>query len=85
MKRILKEKFEKIAEQAEKYNIENKIVRFYPMTQLRYGKLQTIGLYDYKTKKYVLTDTQGPDVASAITEMEQMVENSHVERRYSKE
>jgi len=70
-------RFDKAVELAEAYNSSSRsIKRFYPITEYRRGKLDTIGLYDYKTKKYILGDILSYNIAEVLEEIETLVNNA---------
>lgn len=70
----LSNRFFAVVEKADKYNSKpGTMKRFYPMTENRKGHITTVGMYDYKNKKYVLCDMLSWRIEDSITEMEEMV------------
>lgn len=69
--------FVAITKKCESYNSTNKCKRFLPMQHTnRKGHVSSIGVYDYDTKKYVLTDVRSVDAPSCIQEMKRMLEKA---------
>ena len=66
-------KFNRVAELAEKYNSKNKTQRFQMMTRNKGTQLVEVGMYDTKTKKWVLCDTRHYTLDSCLKEMEDMI------------
>ena len=75
MKRKENEKdFQKLVRRAEEYNARpGNDKRFFPMTDYRRGRLTTVGMYDYKTKKYALSDLLAHNVQEVLGQIEKMV------------
>ena len=63
---------------AEEYNHFNKMKRFIPMTQYKEGSdvCTEVGIYDYKTKKYVLFDVRAHNALELSRELTEMVRKS---------
>jgi len=64
----------KFAELADKCKRDRQ--RFLPMQQVRNGKLQEFGLYDYKTKRYTLGSIHAANAPQILREMESMLNKS---------
>lgn len=67
-------KFNRVADLAEKYNSKNKTQRFQVMTKNKGTQLVEVGLYDTKSKRWVLVDTRHYTLDSCIKEMEEMIQ-----------
>ena len=50
--------------------------RFIPMSQVRHGKLQEFGLYDYVTKRFTLGNIHSGKAQKILAEMKAMLEVS---------
>lgn len=66
-------KFAELSDMAFKVNGRIKNRRFYPMSQNRKNKLYEFGIYDYKTKRYVLECIHSPDAYKALNEIQEML------------
>lgn len=71
-KRINIARFEGLVKRAEDFNRRVAGKRFYPI-QTRDGKILVFGMYDYKTKKFVLSEPF-VDVNLAFDEVEAMLD-----------
>jgi len=69
-------RFAELSTLAYKANQRLKDRRFYPMSHDRNGRLYEFGVYDYKTKRYVLECIHSPDAYKALDEMEAMLNNA---------
>lgn len=67
------ERFKRIIKAAEKRNRQERCNRFFIMTSTKNGSWVEVGVYDGKTKKYVLAHTSVWHLDESLTEMEQMV------------
>lgn len=71
-KRVNIKRFDALEKRAEKYNQESReLKRFYPIRS-RDGKMLVFGMYDYKSKKYVLS-TFTSDLNAIFDEIEDML------------
>ena len=68
-------RFEKITEEAEKYNSRNRMKRFQPCTNSHNHRIVEIGIYDTKYKKYAITDIRAYNAEEIMSEIESMVRN----------
>lgn len=68
-------KFAELSDLAEKQNRAIKDKRYLPMSQIRHGKLQEFGLYDYTTKRYTLGSIHSGKAQTILKEMSQMLES----------
>jgi len=66
-------RFSELADTALSINARTKDKRFYPMTDGRNGKLIDFGMYDYTTKRYVLSNIHAANAKSALVEIEKMI------------
>lgn len=62
-----------ILERADNQNSQNSNKRFWPITQFKNGKLIEYGVYDYKTKKYLLYTTYSLNIEEEIKELENFI------------
>lgn len=69
--------FYSAVEAAETYNARMGFKRFYPINS-RTGNISTFGIYDYQTKKYVLS-TPTCDLNEVFNEIKKLVENAATE------
>ena len=69
-------KFSDLSDQAEQLNSKTKTRRFYPMTNTRAGKVIEFGMYDGKTKRYVLCETNSQNAVERLNEIETMLKNA---------
>ena len=67
-------KFGELSDAAYKLNGKIKNRRFYPMSHNRNNRLYEFGLYDYKTKRYVLECIHSPNAPNALTEVKVMLD-----------
>jgi len=72
-KNELSVRFADLIDQANKVNARNKEKRFYAMSESRNGKLVDFGMYDYTTKKYVLSNVFSADATARLAEIERMI------------
>ncbi len=72
-KNELSVRFADLIDQANKVNAKNKEKRFYAMSESRNGKLVDFGMYDYTTKKYVLSNVFSTDAMARLAEIERMI------------
>lgn len=68
-------RFAELADQAETLNDKLKVRRFFPIQEMRSGKLFEFGLYDGVRKKYVISNVTAAEAEAALVEMQQMVEH----------
>lgn len=66
-------RFADLIDQANKVNARIKEKRFYAMSESRNGKLVDFGMYDYSTKKYILSNVFSSDAIARLTEIERMI------------
>ena len=66
-------RFAELSDLAHKTNARIKDRRFLPMSQDRNNRLYEFGLYDYKTKRYVLESIHSPNAVRALGEVEAML------------
>lgn len=66
-------RFAGLVDKAHSLNARGKEKRFYPMQDIRGGRLSDFGMYDYTTKRYVLSSVHAVDAPSAIAEIEKML------------
>ena len=69
-------KFAELSDEAYRLNGKLKDRRFYPMSHNRNHRLYEFGLYDYKTKRYVLECIHSPNAPSALTEVRSMLDQA---------
>ena len=69
-------KFAELSDEAYKVNGKIKDRRFYPMTENRNNRLYEFGVYDYKTKKYVLECIHSPDAEKALKEIKSLINSA---------
>ncbi len=69
-------RFSELADQAEAVNDRLKIKRFYPIQEVRSGKLFEFGLYDGVRKKYVISNVSAAEAEAALVEIQQLVDHS---------
>lgn len=69
--------FYNAVESAETYNVRAGFKRFYPINS-RNGNISTFGIYDYQTKKYVLS-TPTCDLNEVFLEIKSMVDSAYTE------
>jgi hypothetical protein len=62
-----------ILQRADNQNSQNSIKRFWPMTNFKNGKLIEYGVYDYKTKKYILFTTYSLNIENEIKQLEDFI------------
>lgn len=67
-------KFADLSSEAYALNGKLKDRRFYPMSHNRNNRLYEFGLYDYKTKRYVLECIHSPDAYKALQEVRGMLD-----------
>lgn len=67
-------KFAELSDLAERKNKSIKDKRYLPMAQIKHGKLQEFGLYDYTTKRYTLGSIHSGKAQTILKEMRQMLE-----------
>jgi len=67
-------KFAELADQAIALNGKIRERRFYPMAQSYNQKLVEFGMYDYKTKKYVLEGIHSPKAMKALGDIRAMLD-----------
>jgi len=77
MKRKDNEKeFQKLVRKAEEHNARpGNDKRFFPMTEYRRGRLTTVGMYDYKAKKFALCDLLAHNIQENLEQMDRMITN----------
>jgi len=75
MKRKETEKdFMTLVRKAEEFNARpGNDKRFYPMTEHRRGRLTTVGMYDGKTKKYVLCDLLAHNIQENLDQIKALM------------
>lgn len=67
-------KFSELADEAIALNGKIRERRFYPIAQNYNQKLVEFGMYDYKTKKYVLEGIHSPRAPKALSEIRAMLD-----------
>lgn len=65
--------FEELSSRANTINRQNKSRRFYPMTQFSQGNITSVGMYDYETKKYTLTNVKSIHMPRTLNEIRAML------------
>jgi hypothetical protein len=70
---VLQKQIFSILERADNQNSQNSMKRFWPMTQFKNGKLIEYGVYDYKTKKYLLFTTYSLNIEDEIKQLETFI------------
>lgn len=73
-KKLIFSRFNSITDAAETYNSRNSYKRFWPI-QSRKGKFWEFGMYDYKSKKYILS-TPTSDLNHVFDEIEGMLSHA---------
>lgn len=68
------QRFSELSREAYGVNGRIKNRRFYPMSHDRNGRLYEFGLYDYKTKRYVLECIHSPNAFKALDEVKAMLD-----------
>lgn len=68
-------RFAGLVDNANKANAKARNRRFFPMQEIRGGRLSDFGMYDYHKKKYVLSSVHSNDAPSALAEIEKMINN----------
>lgn len=69
-------KFNKIAEDADKYNARNRVKRFYTMAHHVHGKTVEVGIYDSVNKSYAVTDVRAYNVMDIVDEMRKTMDSA---------
>lgn len=69
-------RFAELNDEASKLNGKIKDRRFYPMSQDRGNRLYEFGMYDYKTKRYVLECIHSPDAPKALQDVKALLDNA---------
>jgi hypothetical protein len=69
-------RFAGLVDKAHAVNGRAKDKRFYPMQEIRGGRLSDFGMYDYHLKRYVLSSVHANDAPSALAEIEKMLARS---------
>lgn len=67
-------KFAELADEAIALNGKIRERRFYPMAHSYNQKLVEFGMYDYKTKKYVLEGIHSPKAHRALSDIRSMLD-----------
>ena len=77
MKRKDTEKdFQKLVRKAEEFNARpGNDKRFFPISDYRRGRLITLGMYDYMTKKFAMSDLLAHNVQTVLTDIDEMIVN----------
>lgn len=73
-KKDMSAKFADLSSDAYALNGRLKDRRFYPMSHNRNNRLYEFGLYDYKTKRYVLECIHSPNAYKALQEVRAMLD-----------
>ena len=69
-------KFNALVKQAEEFNARpGNDKRFFPMSDVRRGRVITVGMYDNKSKKYALGDLLAHNIEQVLEDIEYMVSN----------
>jgi hypothetical protein len=66
-------RFGDLVDRANHINSKAKEKRFYAMSEGYNGKLADFGMYDYNTKKYVLSNVFATDAPDRLAEIERML------------
>lgn len=66
-------KFAGLVDKAQSINARTKDKRFLPMQENRGGRLSDFGMYDYQSKRYVLSSVHDVGAPSALAEIEKML------------
>lgn len=66
-------RFADLVDKANRINGRAKDRRFYPMQDNRGGRLMDFGMYDYHTKRYVLSNIHDNHAPAALAEIEKML------------
>jgi len=69
-------RFAELVDQAEAVNERLKMKRFYPIQEVRSGKLFEFGIYDGVRKKYVVSNVSAAEAEAALVEIQQLVDHS---------
>ncbi|RLB67310.1 MAG: hypothetical protein DRH08_03975 [Deltaproteobacteria bacterium] len=73
-KKVAETRFRDLVRRAEEFNARpGNDKRFFPMTDGRRGRLITIGMYDGKTKKYVLCDLLAHNIGESLDQIDQLL------------
>ena len=68
--------FQELVRRAEELNARpGNDKRFFPMQDGRRGRLTTVGVYDHKSKKYVLCDLLAHNIRDNLDQMDKMISN----------
>lgn len=68
--------FKKLVRLAEEHNARpGNDKRFFPIADYRRGRLITLGMYDYVTKKFATSDLLAHNVQSVLSDIDDMVTN----------
>lgn len=68
-------RFAGLVDKAHSVNAKIRDKRFLPMQENRGGRLSDFGMYDYQTKRYVLSSVHAVDAPAALAEIEKMLGN----------
>jgi len=66
-------RFADIVDKAHAANARARNRRFYPMQENRGGRLVDFGMYDYQTKRYILSNIHDNNAPRVLTEIERMI------------
>lgn len=69
-------RFAGLVDKAHAANGRAKEKRFYPMQEIRGGRLSDFGMYDYHSKRYVLSSVHANNAPSALAEIEKLLTRS---------
>ena len=69
-------RFGDLVDRAGQMNARAKEKRFYAMSEGYNGKLADFGMYDYTTKKYVLSNVFATDAPAKLAEIEKMLDRA---------
>jgi hypothetical protein len=76
-------KFRELVRQAEEFNARpGTDKRFFPMSDVRRGRLITVGMYDDKSKKYALGDLLAHNIEQVLGDIEDMITNPGPTKRF---
>lgn len=66
-------RFADLVDHANQINARGKEKRFYAMSESYNGRLSDFGMYDYNTKKYVLSNVFATDAPERLAEIERLL------------
>lgn len=75
-RKVAEAKFRDLVQRAEEFNARpGNDKRFFPMSDVRRGRLITVGMYDNKSKKYALGDLLAHNIEQVLGDIENMLNN----------